>query len=421
MNLKESGQLHILPRLLAVLIFTSFYALFNWAYGSFAILLMALLAAVSMLWEQSGRLHVRLSFFHIWMLLFAGYCFLSSIWAWDADNTVTKGITVLSMFICYSLLWLCYQEFDSVDCLLKAVLWGGNILMLIVIVTYGLKGILSLLQYEDRLSEQFFLNSNTVGVICAMSFVINFYYVLKEKRLHWWTVFLLLGILIVSATGSRQALAVMMGGLVLLYFLSVMHDRAPAEIAVLVLIGIALLLVLLLMIAKLPAFSGIYKRMQSMFSAMSGVGQTDRSATTRLQMIEIGMDQFYRTPLLGIGIGSARYAMWKYMNRLIYLHNNFVEILAGGGVVGFAIYYSVFVWILINFIRYHRYGTVETSVCAALLIMLLVDDYANVTYYSKDTYFYLMICALEVEKLRSNCREHLPKTPLLRSLPGGVL
>jgi hypothetical protein len=82
-------------------------------------------------------------------------------------------------------------------------------------------GILSLLEYGDRLSEQFYLNSNVVGVVCAMSMVTNVYYILKDKRIRWWNLFLLPGVIILSATGSRQALAIMAGGLVLLMFLTI--------------------------------------------------------------------------------------------------------------------------------------------------------------------------------------------------------
>ena len=53
-----------------------------------------------------------------------------------------------------------------------------------------------------------------------------------------------------------------------------MRGRNPAEASILFLTGIALLVILLLMIAYLPAFSGIYKRMTSLFAAVTGVGRS---------------------------------------------------------------------------------------------------------------------------------------------------
>ena len=406
---------YFVPRLLAILLFSSFFVLFDWTYASITILLLFLLMAVSMMVLQNGRLTLRITFFHVWMLVFGLFCFLSVIWAWDTDNAMTKGKTVLSMLVCYSLALLCYQEFDSVDALLKAVLWGGNAVMLVIFGTFGVHGILSLLEYGDRLSEQFYLNSNVVGVVCAMSLVVNVYYILKDKRIHWWNLFLLPGVVILSATGSRQALAIMVGGLVLLVFLAVIRGRSPGEIAVLLVGGILLALGLLILISRLPAFSGIYKRMLSMVSAMTGVGKTDRSATTRLALIDVGLEQFKRTPVLGIGMGSGRVVAWKYLNRTYYLHNNFAEVLAGGGLVGFTIYYSIYVYIFVHFIRYRRYATMETAICATLLIMALVEDYASVTYYAKETYFYLMLGFLETEKMKQSCRTFLPSMPTLQN------
>ncbi len=415
MALSLNEKRHIIPRLLAILLFSSFFILFDRAYSSAAILLLFVLTACSMMTERGGRLRLRVTFFHVWMFTFGLFCLLSAVWAWDTQNALTKGKSVFSLLICYSLAYLCYQEFDSVDALLNAVLWAGNAVMLVILGTYGVHGVLSLLEYGDRLSEQFFLNSNTVGVLCAMSMVVNVYTILRDRRIRWVNLFLIPGILILSATGSRQALAIMAGGLILLLFLAVIRGRSPGEIMLLLAVGLLAAAGMLILISRLPAFSGIYKRMVSMASAVTGVGKTDRSATTRLALIDVGMLQFRKTPILGVGMGSGRAVAWKYLSKTFYLHNNFAEILAGGGLVGFLLYYSIYFYLFWVFIRYRRYGSLETAVCATLLIMTLVEDYACVTYYAKETYFYLMLSFLEAEKLRQRCRASLPRVPTVQS------
>lgn len=416
MTVGNPEKTYIVPEFLGILLFSSFFVLFDWTYASLTIFLLCMMIAASMMIIRQGRLTLRVTFFHIWMITLGLFCLFSAIWAWDVENAITKGKTVFSMFLCYSLAYLCYQEYDSVDSLLKAVLWGGNTVMMIIIGTYGIHGILRLLEYDDRLSEQFYLNSNVVGVLCAMSIVVNLYYILKDKRLHWWNLFLVLGVIMVSATGSRQALAIMAGGVVLFCFLAALRGKTPAEIIGLVAIGIALIILMLILFSKIPAFSGIYKRILSLFSAVTGIGKTDRSATTRLALIDVGVEQFKRTPLLGVGMGSGHLVAWKYLNRYYYLHNNYAEILADGGSIGFAIYYAIYAYVILGFIRFRRYGTLETILCFTLVIMLLVEDYASVTYYAKETYFYLMICVLEVEKLRRACREAIPKIPILQTV-----
>ena len=72
---------YLVPKLLAILLFSSFFVLFDWTYASITILLLFLLMAVSMMVLQNGRLTLRITFFHVWMLTFGLFCFLSVIWA----------------------------------------------------------------------------------------------------------------------------------------------------------------------------------------------------------------------------------------------------------------------------------------------------------------------------------------------------
>ncbi len=142
---------------------------------------------------------------------------------------------------------------------------------LLPLIPYGIHGVLSLLEYGDRLSEQFYLNSNTVGVLCAMSMVVNVYNTLKNNRVSWLILFLIPGLVILSATGSRQALAIFAGGLVLLLFLITIRGKSPGEIAMILAGGLLILIGMLVLISRLSAFSGIYKRMLSMVSAVTGI------------------------------------------------------------------------------------------------------------------------------------------------------
>ena len=100
MEVSLNKKRHIVPRVLAILLFSAFFVLFDWAYASITILLLFLMMAVSMMVLQNGRLTLRITFFHVWMLTFGLFCFLSVIWAWDTDNAMTKGKTAFSMLIC---------------------------------------------------------------------------------------------------------------------------------------------------------------------------------------------------------------------------------------------------------------------------------------------------------------------------------
>ncbi len=120
-------------------------------------------------------------------------------------------------------------------------------------------------------------------------------------------------------------------------------------------------------------------------------------------------------------MGSGHLVAEKYLNKAFYLHNNYAEILAGGGLVGFTVYYFIYVYLFVAFFRYWRYGTTETAVCLTLLVMALIEDYASVTYYAKETYFYLMLSFLETERLRKSCQAALPRISALQKAPASCL
>ena len=63
---------YIVPRLLAILLFSAFFVLFDWKYSSITIFLLALLAAVSMMIEKGGKLRIRITFFHVWLIALSG-------------------------------------------------------------------------------------------------------------------------------------------------------------------------------------------------------------------------------------------------------------------------------------------------------------------------------------------------------------
>ena len=90
---------YLAPRLLAVLLFSAFFVLFDWPYSSITILLLFLMMAGSMMLLRGGRLRLRITFFHVWMLAFGLFCFLSVIWAWDTENAIRTAVQAIRILI----------------------------------------------------------------------------------------------------------------------------------------------------------------------------------------------------------------------------------------------------------------------------------------------------------------------------------
>ena len=126
----------------------------------------------------------------------------------------------------------------------------------------------------------------------------------------------------------------------------------------------------------------------------------DSSTQTRQRFIQLGIEQFWKKPFLGIGIDSSGEMLAQQGEHRTYLHNNFVELLACGGIVGFSIYYSIYVYLIYNLWNLREFSKGESDICLIILGIMLVMDYGLVSYYQKAQYFYFMVCFIQVGILK---------------------
>lgn len=82
-----------------------------------------------------------------------------------------------------------------------------------------------------------------------------------------------------------------------------------------------------------------------------------------------------------------------------YLHNNYWEMLADGGIIGFIIYYWIYAFILKKMIKFRRLSDGEFVICFTFLILSLILDNAAVSYLSKTTYYKLLFIFIYCERL----------------------
>ena len=172
---------------------------------------------------------------------------------------------------------------------------------------------------------------------------------------------------------------------------------------------------MLLGLLQLPIFDGVMDRMESLMAGWTGEGDTDSSADMRNRMIALGWRTFLEHPVGGIGMGCAHILARRELAFDSYLHNNFVELLAGGGLIAFFLYYAMYAYLIVNMIKYRNFRDNEFWLCAILITLLLIMDYGMVSYTSKQTYYYFMVFFLMVKNLKTKSEQHESK----KNLPGG--
>lgn len=333
---------------------------------------------------------IKFSLFHFWVISFAAFCFLSSLWAVDSDFAIIKGFTIIQILICMSVLYNHFSRNFEVKFLLSCIEYAGYTLAIYTICIYGTGVIKQILASGARLSTDF-ANINSIGMACANAIIIGAYYVLNENhKILFKLPFMLMSLIIVAASGSRKALVILILGITCLCLYkyasrNILKTMLKFSLVLCILGGV------FYFILSMQIFDAVNNRMVGMLALVTGEGTVDDSTYLRQQYIKIGLEQFLETPFLGIGIDNARFLLLQHFGYTTYLHNNYVELLASGGIVGTSIFYSIYVYLVLKLKSNWNVYSSEKMAVLLLIIVQLSMDFGLVSYYSKETYFYIML------------------------------
>lgn len=167
-------------------------------------------------------------------------------------------------------------------------------------------------------------------------------------------------------------------------------------------------------------YESVGYRIESMINGLLGEGDSDSSTTTRLSLIEFGMEYFWKRPWWGYGMDNFRSltAVYRSWGTAYYAHNNYVELLVDCGVVGTVIYYSLYLKMLIMGLKQFKYKHPLKMAVVCLLIGFLVTEYGMVTY-SSAVYQLLLLLFYLILKSPSNLL--YSRTQVLKAEKGEVL
>lgn len=390
------GKLERWMVILTTLWLVSFTVFETQSWGKYVYLGLSIVIFMLGAVKNHMKVLIRIEPLHLCTIAFLIFGFASMIWAIDGLYTVNRMSTVARTLICIFIVYTCYQKDDDATRLLDCVMWAGYIVALYAIKFYGLARIRSLVAAGNRIDNAF-TNVNAIGMMASYSFVITFSKI-ANKHLTWGLILSLPALLMVVASGSRKAFIVLVVGVFFVYFAKTLSkSRNPIEtifkFVAVCFAGIAFIGI----IWVIPAFKPITERMVQTINQFTGNGIVDESTIRRANFIRIGLEQFLKTPLLGIGIGNSLFLI----GRNTYLHNNYVELLACGGMIGSICFYGSYIyclkWLLRGLAKYDEISVL----CCIFLVLQLIMDFMQVSYFSKDTYFYFMIFFLQAKRIRA--------------------
>ena len=388
--------------ILTVFILVTYLVLETYTWGRYAYLGASLAILLLSAYLHRGRIRIRVVPYYGFMLLFIGFTALSSLWALNMADSISKAVTITLILICNMMLYVHYQYEDDVEKLLRAVMWAGYIVAIYAISFYGLDTIMLATAGQQVGNE--FSNIINIGMIIAISCAIQIHE-WQYKRHRWCVVFMVPCIIVVAALQSRTALIMLGIGVFLTYF--VKHNENKNAIIRVVRIIFLLMLVFgtIVVLYSLPIFDGVRNRMDRMIAGFLGEAGADNSTLVRQNMTALGWEWFLKHPIGGIGIGNPHILAGRYLTRDTYLHNNFAELLCGGGIIGFCSYYGMYVYLFANLFKYRAVDVEHFEICVVLLIMMLASDFGGVSYYYKPQWFYIMIHFINIACIKRKAGE----------------
>ncbi len=316
---------------------------------------------------------------------FAIFSAFSIIWAIDTTIALGRSITLmlisLNIFIVYNIL----KEIKTIDPIFIGILFGVFVNFLLAIVPTFSFG-------ENYIGWRFVgttSNANILAMLALFSILVSIYYLQINPRMKY-KVYLALNFVfasyIIFITGSKKGL--ILGSLLLFVYLfsTVKSIESLVKIVFTIMLLSVVTYVAIIYFIDFNEFIKTFEQVSHRIEAISELfsGQTihDESTQERLMFISKAFDTLGNHPLLGIGIDNFRVLYGTYA------HNNYMELFADVGLVGFFIYYSMYIYIL--YLCYKMERSYLQFLLSIFIFSMLILDVAQVSYFAKFNVFILI-------------------------------
>lgn len=253
---------------------------------------------------------------------------------------------------------------------------------------------------QGRLGGGTEMNSNMLAILCVYGFALSMYLrkIGKISQLSSWFR-IAFYILVILLTGSRKGLLMVILSIIVVQLTA---ERRRILKKVFVIAGsVAVVYFLVMKVSFLYNIIGV--RVENLLEALSGGAAGEASLSDRKQLVELGWKHIQDKPWTGYGFDCFKMISGRGPNGFVgageagfYSHNNYIELLFGGGVIGFALYYLPIVYLLKKLMT-----GLQKNTCMPYLLAILVSklamEYAYVSYYERvDTYIVAVVlgCAL---------------------------
>lgn len=324
----------------------------------------------------------------VWAVAFFCYSFISGLWAQNVNAVLDTSKTLFLIFVVNVLLSFIIETKEDIKNLLLA-----NFLALIFYLVYILLKVDISQLGEDRLGVGLLgslWNANDVGMKLCVGFGLALYFGFERKDLFEKVLLFILSLVfaIVSfLSGSRTAFLLLILIAMGMFLLTAKNKMLAIGVVAVFIAGMYLLV---MNVESLYEVLG--KRLESLIENLFEDDASEGSFDARAEMIRFGWNAFLERPIFGYGMSNFSVLYEQATGRATYSHNNFIEILVNGGLVGFILYYFIYGYIFVKLFKPAFFKRDKIA------IFLLVSNIALVAMHISDITYYqtLFNCILMI-------------------------
>jgi len=326
-------------------------------------------------------------------LLFALFAFSSIFWAVEFDLAYKFATRLIVVTLNFFFLYVVFERYNLEQTILYGILIGAfyNILIGFGIIEPNYE----IFQFGRLMGSVG--NSNKLAKIMILAIFASMIFLSTPSTKGWFKIYnyinIILSFYIIILTVSKKAL--ILAPLLVLLSFSFKHIKVSNIIMFIILLVVGYQL--FITYGDVDQLEKVYRLVESRFSGMLDTlhGQSgDASTVERAHYLREGFNVFAEHPLFGVGLNNFRVFLGGYA------HNNYLELLVGIGIIGTALFYTIYVLTIRNIykmpnIKIKKYFYV-------MVFILLALDVATVTYFTKPLLFLLLYIYYVARKSSEN-------------------
>lgn len=396
-----------------LLLIISFCALRNWNILMYSSQLLFLLF---ILFRYFKKKELRVSDYALFNFSFLVLSMVSVAWATSYIQWYSAFISLFQITIICILLSDYIDTDVKVNKILSYFLISSIIMVIYLVINTPITDWVDAMQAstdastsENRIGPSIGFQPNALGMICGFTIVIWLYFITsqkKYKKISMIMIFTLMGVLLF--TKSRKAFITAILGLIMYWTLYRPRKKSMFLVLIFMLLGFLLILWLIMNVPFLYNIFGF--RLVGLFGLFDSSISQDASVTTRVDMVQVGIDLFKEHPFNGVGFGNFSYYYFHSYNGWAetYAHNNYVELLSSTGIVGTVLYYLVPFSMIFSLIKnwkvFININRKLTAFLFTIITLRLIMDYGMVSYDHEFIQLLTVVCYCAVLCLKNKKR-----------------